>query len=307
MTTLLWSFSQEFGPGGYTVRVILSRKGFDSQWGGYASPILPDGRMISLPIPDRDSPIRYADLPLPPFGSYLDVMRGLKETIRHGPDRRIPGPADECHLDPDIRAEVLPRHADWRPVFGQAGSARQHLTHHGIGPGDLFLFFGWFRITRLKAGRVVFDPSDHEGRHIVYGYLQIGEVVPLGPGDPDPDWMGPHPHRAASRRMNKTNTAYVGRDTLSWDPARPGAGAFSFNESLVLTRAGFSRSRWALPESLREIGLSFHSRESWRSDCFQSAAIGQEFVFDAHPAAEIWARGIIDRNAGPIAAKNGTA
>ncbi|RIE11762.1 hypothetical protein SMC3_08215 [Candidatus Cryosericum hinesii] len=33
------------------MRVILSRKGFDSGYGGWASPILPDGRMLSLPIP----------------------------------------------------------------------------------------------------------------------------------------------------------------------------------------------------------------------------------------------------------------
>lgn len=284
--------------GGWKLRIILSRKGFDSQWGGYASPILPDGRLISLPIPDRDSAVHYTDLLLPPFGSYLDVMRGLKETIRHGSDRRIPGAGDVCHLDPDIRAEVLPRHASWRPVFGQTGAAQKHLAHHDIGPDDLFLFFGWFRVTRLKTGRVAFDHSDREGRHIIYGYLQIGEVVPLGPGVPAPDWIGLHPHGSESRRMSKTNTLYIARQTLSWDHTRPGAGVFAFDESLVLTRDGFSRSRWALPESLRGIGLTFHTLQSWRNDCFQSAAIGQEFIFDDHPAAEMWAREIIDRNTG---------
>ena len=32
-------------------KIILSRKGFDSGCGGYPSPILPDGTIISLPIP----------------------------------------------------------------------------------------------------------------------------------------------------------------------------------------------------------------------------------------------------------------
>ena len=46
---------------GGIMKVILSRKGFDSSYGGYPSPILPDGRMVSLPIP-LDDDIRYFDL-----------------------------------------------------------------------------------------------------------------------------------------------------------------------------------------------------------------------------------------------------
>ena len=44
------------------MKIVLSRKGFDSAAGGVASPILPDGKMLSLPIPDRSSPITYADI-----------------------------------------------------------------------------------------------------------------------------------------------------------------------------------------------------------------------------------------------------
>ncbi len=46
------------------MKVILSRKGFDSQYGGKPSPILPDGRLISLPIPSQDDKLRYSDLSL---------------------------------------------------------------------------------------------------------------------------------------------------------------------------------------------------------------------------------------------------
>jgi len=35
------------------MKVILSRKGFDSQYGGMPSPILPDGTLLSLPIPSK--------------------------------------------------------------------------------------------------------------------------------------------------------------------------------------------------------------------------------------------------------------
>lgn len=33
------------------MKIILSRKGFDSSYGGYPSPILPDGSLLSIPIP----------------------------------------------------------------------------------------------------------------------------------------------------------------------------------------------------------------------------------------------------------------
>jgi hypothetical protein len=44
------------------MKLILSRKAFDSAAGGVASPILDDGAMIPLPIPDKKSPIRYRDI-----------------------------------------------------------------------------------------------------------------------------------------------------------------------------------------------------------------------------------------------------
>ena len=37
------------------MKVILSRKGFDSVNGGIVSPILEDGTMISFPIPSTDA------------------------------------------------------------------------------------------------------------------------------------------------------------------------------------------------------------------------------------------------------------
>ncbi len=36
------------------MKVVLSRKGFDSANGGIPSPIMPDGTMLSLPIPLKD-------------------------------------------------------------------------------------------------------------------------------------------------------------------------------------------------------------------------------------------------------------
>ena len=59
------------------MRVILSRKGFDSQYGGMPSPILPDGTLLSLPIPSKtDMETKYRDLY---YGnsSYYDIIHTL--------------------------------------------------------------------------------------------------------------------------------------------------------------------------------------------------------------------------------------
>ena len=44
------------------MKVVLSRKGMDSRAGGIPSPILPDGTLLSLPIPNEKSGVPYGDL-----------------------------------------------------------------------------------------------------------------------------------------------------------------------------------------------------------------------------------------------------
>ena len=51
------------------MKVVLSRKGMDSRAGGIPSPILPDGTLLSLPIPNEKSGVPYND----PLG-YADLI-----------------------------------------------------------------------------------------------------------------------------------------------------------------------------------------------------------------------------------------
>ena len=44
------------------MKLILSRKGFDSSSGGQANPIMPDGTVLSLPIPDDKDKIPFSSL-----------------------------------------------------------------------------------------------------------------------------------------------------------------------------------------------------------------------------------------------------
>jgi hypothetical protein len=119
-----------------SLKIILSRKGFDSASGKIPNPVFPGGRMLSLPIPDKQSQICYSDISWHGYnvGSVIsDLTRG-----------RIPAKF-RAHLDPDLCRSSLDRLPNWRPLFGQAGQAQVHLDNHGVGAGDMFLFFGWFR------------------------------------------------------------------------------------------------------------------------------------------------------------------
>ena len=68
------------------MKVILSRKGFDSEFGGYPSPILPNGQMISLPIPDQNEELRYSDVMAGDSTCY-DLMRKLMPSIKSSNER----------------------------------------------------------------------------------------------------------------------------------------------------------------------------------------------------------------------------
>jgi hypothetical protein len=124
-----------------------------------------------------------------------------------------------CHLDPDIFEKALPRKVGWRACFGQLGAAQCHLSNMGVGVGDIFLYFGWFRKT-LMAKKIVFDRTAQD-QHIIFGYLQVGEIIHQQDNVEIPDWMSSHPHFAYD---DPTNTIYVAREKLSWNENCPTMG-----------------------------------------------------------------------------------
>lgn len=118
------------------MKIVFSRMRFDSQAGGVPSPLFPDSGALSLPIPDRSAPTRFSE----------DRWRGtslgpIVECLSNG---RVRGDYF-CHLDPDLDSDALSRSAGWRPACGQQWPSQGHLARQGVGTGDLFPFFGWFR------------------------------------------------------------------------------------------------------------------------------------------------------------------
>jgi hypothetical protein len=273
------------------VKLILSRKAFDSGAGKVANPILDDGSMIPMPIPDKSSPIRYQDITV--AGENLGTVAAELTRGKTRPDHF-------AHLDPDLIQSAHPREPDWRPLFGQVDAAQSVLAREGVGPGDLFLFFGWFRRVTRSAGQLKFVQGAPD-LHVIWGWLQVDEVIPVGSAI-HPTWMNYHPHMVAGTR-GPNNTLYVARETLTLDGVSldiPGAGTFStFDDRLRLTKPGFNRSIWTLPswfapEPPRR-PLGYHGDpDRWQVDGervqLRSAARGQEFVLDTawYPEAFSW-------------------
>ena len=277
------------------MKVILSRKGFDSKYGGYPSPVLPDGRMISLPIPSNDK-IKYSNLRVDENLTYFDLMKQLNPInprIKYNKEWHTLTENTQCHPDPDINGFAMKRHTSWKPLFGQMGAAQTHLKNKEVGEGDLFLFFGTFRKTIKQDGMYQFDSSREF--HAIYGYLQIGEIVSLENNTKFPEWMAYHPHTDPSRYGIK-NTIYVARDRLTWQPDVPGAGLLNFTEKLILTKTGYPKSRWNLPSFFKGIEISYHPEKNWKDGYFQSNHIGQEFVIKSNKEIEDWVKEILKKD-----------
>lgn len=287
-------------------RVVLSRKGFDGGTGYVASPILSDGTMISLPIPDTAGTVSYGDLALNghSFGKLVTDLKAKRKT-RNKETKRL-SVADRAHLDPDLIWEVRQRKPGWRSAYGQCGKDATILRNHEVGRGDLFIFFGWFRRCELADGTYRFLPGEPD-LHVVFGYLRVGDVIRVS-YDTVPEWAQDHPHlHGTARKSDAGNTLFVAADRLGLPGASdlPGAAAFAkFTDKLQLSAPGMTRSWWRLPKWFYpESGVpplsSHENSDRWhmRGDaCFlQSVARGQEFVLNVehYPEAIEWTADLI--------------
>ena len=199
------------------------------------------------------------------------------------------------HLDPDLRPELRPAglRANWRErLFGQEGAAERHLRNQEVGPGDLFLFFGWFREAQARDGAWKRMGPDE---HCVWGWLQIDESHPVTTAEAAArlGWAAHHPHVAHWDRYDRNNRVYRARQRLSFRPELPGAGVFRWHPGLTLTRrcgTAATRRQWCLPGFFRRTGLTYNQVDGPRCPAargrvhLDSAPIGQEFVLPAHRA-----------------------
>lgn len=237
------------------MKLILSRKGFDSAAGKCPSPII-DGRPVTMPIPaSSSSATTYADL-------------GLGEVVeRISKGRMLAG--DLCHHDPMFHGGQC--------YLGQCGAAQSHLSKQGVSPGDIFLFFGLFA-----------DPLSGERHHRLFGYLRIQKMCQVAnlPAA-DRTFLADlrHPHVMDRRVTNDViywgegSSALRASDDLRF--TRPNGPLSHWHVPHWLEGKGLTYHgkawRWAEPGSLRLVSR------------------GQEFVCDIgeDPEARDWIEGKI--------------
>lgn len=235
------------------MKIILSRKGFDTSYGGFPSPVFEDGKMISLPIPiidKKEMSITYDDLnPLEVNLGTLFKKLGKEPKVNNQSAKYV-------HLDPDLYHDSLqpnkkfdPRMNCWRGLFGtnMAAAGKLNDKDTGVNPGDIFLFFGWFNNVINKQGKFAFEPNNN-GFHQIWGWLQIDKIIHL---DQDkelksvPNWAKYHPH--CFHPEWKPNVLFVAKQKLSLEGYNTdginGYGVISqFNELATLTEMDIQKN-----------------------------------------------------------------
>ena len=264
------------------MKIILSRKGFDSTNGGCASPIFcasDTGKyceMLSLPIPDdKNGNVLYSEL------KWKNIR--LDNFINKIKKRHREFSFSKCHLDPDLRKDIRIKQIEgWKPAFGQANGALTILEKNSVSTGDIFLFYGWFRKVSWN-GECWMYVKNAPDIHVIYGFLQIGNIEESCKVINYP-W---HPHCGNTGH----DAMFFPSEKLIIDNKEilnKGYGTFYYSEELCLTKNACPRSHWK--------ELPFFKKQ-WqhykKGNYYQSPCIGQEFVFDINDNESInWVKNI---------------
>ena len=277
-------------------RAIFSRKGFDSAYGGGVSPVLPDGAMQSIGIPEAGSGIAYGDVQTP-RGSLLELMHELGINRYRENKQWYPLVAkSEVHLDPDLHISARARHHAWRPVFGQCEGAQTVLRNRKVAKGDLFIFYGNFRRTVDVGGSLKFIGKTF---HAIFGYMSVGDIVTVD-GSTTLPWCAEHPHLVNRKRKN--NTLYLASNVATFSGRKmSGAGIVSFDERRILSSTYERPSLWRLPSffhpDISGRTMSNHLSKDWtlndETALLQTKSPGQEYVVDATAEMIDWAAQVL--------------
>ena len=263
------------------MRVILSRKGFDTDNGGMPSAIMPDGTMLSFPIPSYER-YGYGDLQYNGV-TYAELLRQLNKKFT----------ATTCHIDPDLTDRFRVKVPDgWKPAFGPAGTADSYLVNAScLKPGDLFLFFGTFRmVEKDKRGKYRFVrkgefPAGHT-MHVIWGYLQVGEILRTSDRTGEYPW---HPHADQELLDDESSTLYIPTEKLSFDKSLPGCGVFDFDEKRILTMPGKTKAVWKDNPVYRPDSIAANRKNSAKEGGIYYSGVWQELPLKETKKAEAWA------------------
>jgi len=271
------------------MKIILSRKGFDSTAGGGYSPWNPKtGKYIVLPIPDGEinsekeylgNGTKYEKIQLDP--EYLRSIdndieaQNLYELIESLSQKCIiPRNTPEkignkyAHFDPWLG------HCDWLTeksnhsigAFGQVRLPQSHLFVNNVGKGDLFLFFSRFKplnYNKKEEERFRISPEHAKGGlYFIYGWLKVKELVTEYGNKCE---LENHPHYAEQyfnmypKEKTTANTIYLA-DNCGYFP--------ELDEKLLLT-ANDNQQKIAKDNQHKKFGNWIPSRLGLRSFFYQ--------------------------------------
>lgn len=281
------------------MKIIFSRKGIDSGFAELPSPIMPDKKMLSIPIPDTESDYTYSDLKYNE-STYLQIIEELKGWSEDNIEKKFK--TLKCHIDPDLENRYIQSPENWKPAFGQKGASAEHLknSEHKVEVGDIFLFFGWFRETEYADNSKLQFVKSAPDIHAIYGYMQVGEIIDNDKIETDYSY---HPHARPEYIKDSTNTLYIPSEKLSIikDKDVPGYKMLNYSKKRRLTAIDVrSRGIWDLPECFRNVDITYHNKINTgfindKDKYFYSAARGQEFICMCDDNKEIldWVKTIL--------------
>jgi len=270
------------------LKLIFSRKGIDDAYGKGASPIFPDGRMVSIPIP-----VKGTERGIP----YRDIKFGTSNFQHLIIQLNLPIHKTVCHFDPDLQKSSIKRHKNWKPCLGHHGAAATHLLNQEVSPGDIFLFFGTFRQVEMADNKKWTFLSVSVKRHIIFAYLRIGQILDLRKTADRKEAVklgyGDHPHLIND--YPKTNVLFVASNT------NRSSSLFKFDRELVLSQDNQSKSTWELPLFFNDLTISRHGNQNRFSiqhnkTILKTVGIGQDFVVQENQDVKAWVYELIDKH-----------
>ncbi len=166
------------------------------------------------------------------------------------------------------------------------------------------MFFGLFRPVELFQGKWRFVPVS-AAQHILWGWMQVEEVVSVADALQAHSWVRDHPHCQVGANNSDLLYMSAGSDSKGTSGHALGAGVFPVvADTLRLTDprarlpSAWRLPRWFYPE--QGAPLSFHAKpQRWSRDnryCYlQSVARGQEFVLVAeqYPRVKNWLKKLL--------------
>lgn len=265
------------------MKIILSRKGFDSANGGIVSPIMADGTLLSFPIPSND--IDTFDDLIYKGQSYSKILNDLNYKG-----------CNNCHVDPDLTDRRKNKITNWCPVFGQINTSAIYLLDRvKIEEGDLFLFFGNFHKVEISDEKYHYikksgDFYSDNDLQVIWGYMQVGKIIKNSEEQKVYSW---HPHSCLARINNDSNVMFIASEKLSFDESKAGAGILSYREDRVLTSKNCKKATW-IKRSIYDVDSIIGNRKnSSKTAGIYYAGIWQELGLKETAECEEWAKSLL--------------